>query len=479
MTKPTLLALLLIFFFTPELQAQYTSVEHQYEQLSGPTPMNWVTQRFLVHKGLNHWDFAGGLETQSAILGEYGGFYVFGLHGRTSLLLGKWKTHAGISLATGGGAGAPDGDGLMYRIEGGVARSLNKRSFLGLTYNFIDFPTGNITSNHAGLQFSYQLPYQWQPQHSNIPLFDGALSVLGGVLFLDENDASRINSTGQSIYTGIRFSQEVKESLELDLQLGASAVGATDGFMDYKAGMTQIIGNMALQPFLRGQIGSGGGGSVETGGGIASSFGAGIRFYDSFELSYLLWDAFQTQMQAPMIELAYRVPFTTNFGFVSTGHSTTGMKRDLRVRELPLILGSRWNLKNGLDRNGLPYQPMGSIFLGTKIETSHNFWLSGETLWAATGGYGAYAEGMFGIYHDIHERSKSLLGWNASVVAAGGGGIETNKGLAVAAGFHYTLKTSTKNKWTAVVRKKYFGVGAYNPWVLGVQYEPTFNVFSK
>jgi len=32
------------------MTAQRTMVEHQFEQLQGPTPMSWVTQRFLIQK---------------------------------------------------------------------------------------------------------------------------------------------------------------------------------------------------------------------------------------------------------------------------------------------------------------------------------------------------------------------------------------------------------------------------------------------
>ncbi len=459
--------------------SQNASVEHQFEYLQGQIPMTWVTQRFLVHKQLDRISVAGGLETQSAVFGDYGGFYVFGLHGRLVSGFGPWNVHSGVSMATGGGAGAPDGDGLMYRFEAGLGRSLTSRSRLGITYSILDFPTGDIASKHAALNFSYQLPYQWQSTSNSIKIFPGAVSVIGGFFLFDAADASRITDTGKSLYTGVRFTQQIRNTLELDLQLGASAVGSTDGFMDYKAGMTKLFGPGSYQFFLRGQIGSGGGGSVETGGGIATALSGGIRLMERLELSYAYWDAWQTEMQAPLLEVSYRIPFETNFGFVASNFSTEAGKNKLVPVALPLIIGSRWNLKEGLDRNGLAYQPMGSIFLGTKYEAFQGFWFSGETLWAATGGYGAYAEGMFGVYHDVWASKLSLVGWNASLVAAGGGGIETNKGLALAAGFHYSLKTASKNRWTILARKKYFGVDAYNPWVLGVQYEPTFTILTR
>ena len=53
----------------------------------------------------------------------------------------------------------------------------------------------------------------------------------------------------------------------------------------------------------------------------------------------------------------------------------------------------------GLDRNGNPYNPMSGIAMGLGIEawSNENYSLDayGHTFWAASGGYGAYAEGLF------------------------------------------------------------------------------------
>lgn len=440
--------------------------------------MTWVTQRFLLHKNYAHFNSGFGLETQSAVAGEYGGFYVFGLHGQLALDYPWYSIHSGLTLATGGGAGAPDGDGLMYRLELGAGIRLHPNAKVLLTYSFLDFPTGRITSNHPGLQLSLNLPYRWQPGQS-VVLQPGAVSLITSVMFFDQNDAGTISSKGKSFYTGIRFSQELQHGLDLDIQLGASAVGETDGFMDYKAGLTYLMGGKILRPFVRGQLGSGGGGSVHTAGGLALLGGVGARFSKNFELSYNYWKSTGSSMGAPTVELSYRVPFNSNFGFINSNHPKLYDIQTLNVQALTLVIGSRTNLARGIDRNNLEYKPMGSIFMGAKLPVSKRFLLSGETLWAATGGYGAYAEGMFGVYHDLWSKSRVSLGWNSSLVAAGGGGIETNRGLALAYGVHLSLLEKTKNKWTLIARHKYFGPGAFNPYVLGVQYEPTFKVFTR
>lgn len=466
-----------LFLFVVSVHAQQTSTELQFDRLNGPTSMDWLTQRFLIHQNGAHFDAAFGLETQSAIFGDYGGFYVFGLHGRVGLEVLNIKLWSGMTVATGGGASAPDGDGLMYRFQTQASYPINKRLSLAVGANTLDFPTGDIRSNHLSYSLNYTMPYQWSPP-SEVSLWGGSISVLAGVMLFDGEDASRITERGRSFYNGVRFSQSIAKKMELDLQLGASAVGETDGFMDYKAGISYVpfLGN--FQPIIRGQIGSGGGGGVYTGGGFAVSSGIGMRLWNAFEVGCYYWNAAQTTMEAPYLEVAYRVPFESNFAFVQSKAADKMPTSELNVQRLILVIGNRTNLAQGQDRSGSDYRPMSSIFLGAKVPLAKRLYASGETLWAATGGYGAYAEGMFGGYYDAWTYESKSVGVNASVVVAGGGGIEVGRGTALAMGLH-ARSTFAGIPTSLIARYKYFGPGAYNPLVLGVQFEPNFKVYRK
>ena len=154
--------MLLALLCSTEVIGQGTSMQLQLESLSGPTPMSWMTQRFLIHKDYSDTRLGFGLETQSAIFGDYGGFYVFGLHGIAEKTWGNVAVSTGVTLATGGGAGAPDGDGLMYRVEVTAKYAIGSRNALGISLSALDFPSGNISSLHPGLQWSYRMPYKWQ-----------------------------------------------------------------------------------------------------------------------------------------------------------------------------------------------------------------------------------------------------------------------------------------------------------------------------
>lgn len=163
--------------------------------------------------------------------------------------------------------------------------------------------------------------------------------------------------------------------------------------------------------------------------------------------------------------MSARFPVISNFGFINKS-KYIGSKENLKSKTMVLVTGSRINLSQGTDRNGLEYEPMGALFLGGKIPMKSSLWLSGETLWAATGGYGAYAEGMFGVYHDTWKHQSVILGWNGSVIAAGGGGINVGKGAAIAAGVHLSKMLNKGLRISAIARYKYFGMDAYNPWTI-------------
>ena len=442
--------------------------------------MQWVTQRFLLHTDYSFGDAALGLETQSAVLGDYGGFYVFGFYGMRSIPVTKHlQLQSGFTAATGGGASAPDGDGFMYRAALGGSYSINNRVHLGLSANHLNFPSGDIRSNHLAFELHYTMPYAWEPS-SHVSLYPGSFTIIGGLFSFDSRDAGRISDQGYSAYNGIRVSQSISRHLELDLQLGASAIGSTDGFMDYKAGLSWIpFEEASISPLFRGQLGSGGGGSVHTGGGISYVAGAGIRVLDRIELTINYWDALQTDMAAPLVEVGYRVPFTTNAAFIAANEIGAENRSALKNRSLFLVAGNRTQFSRGLDRNDQTYEPMTSLFMGLKLPITGKLQAAGETLWAASGGYGAYAEGMFGLYHDTWSIGNTHVGWNGSVVVAGGGGIEVGSGAALSGGLHisHPLTKVVRSSW--VMRYKYFGLGAYNPVVIGVQLEPRIPIWAK
>ena len=146
------LLVLAIIVSSPRAKGQGSSMTLLLEPLESSNDMMWVTQRFELVKGYGtskRTAITGGLEMQSAVLGNYGGFYAFGFTGGVyQQIASNLHIHLGASLASGGGAGAPDGDGLMYRGFAGIVHK-SKLGMLEVGFHQINFPSGMITSNHA------------------------------------------------------------------------------------------------------------------------------------------------------------------------------------------------------------------------------------------------------------------------------------------------------------------------------------------
>lgn len=477
MRTNTLLIVLFISLLLQTARSQTTRTDLMFENLGGPTPMSWTIQRFSVVEGLGHGaDLSFGLETQSAILGDYGGFYAFGLNSNIRKNVGLFQLNMGGSMATGGGAGAPDGNGFMYRYYGGIGLPLNKKANLGVERHHINFPSGAIASNHTSIRLSYDMPYAYRAKSAS-DFFTTELSIIGGFWSLKAEDVSVSNENVHSIYTGFRLSQQIHSMLRADLQLGASAIGEVDGFMNYMMGLTLFSEAGTLKPYVRGALGSGGGGGVLSGGGLALEGQLGLE-YQRVEISVGNWLAVQTGANSTYVGLSYKLPLVSNFGLINLYRGTLCDGTEAKhLSRIVFSVGTRMQYAKGQDNNGLTYNDMGSAFFGARLPVAKKLWITGETLWAASGGYGAYAEGMFGLEGMIYHQGRLNLRWSSSVVAAGGGGINVGYGTGIAAGLIGSLNIVDGTRASLVMRKKSFGTSAYSPWVFGVQLERDFPIF--
>ena len=177
--------LLLLLFVAAHQYAmgQGTSMTLLFEPLESSNDMMWVTQRFELVKDYTKTktSISGGLETQSAIMGNYGGFYAFGFTGGAYQYISPWIfANVGGTIASGGGAGAPDGDGLMYRGYAGISVK-SKYGIVDVAYNHIDFPSGAITSNHLSIGYKHVLPYriEYSGHNSYYPTYFELVTVFG------------------------------------------------------------------------------------------------------------------------------------------------------------------------------------------------------------------------------------------------------------------------------------------------------------
>ena len=464
------LVLTLFFIAHQHCAGQGTSMTLLFEPLESTNDMMWVTQRFELVKDytITKTSITAGLETQSAVWGNYGGFYAFGFTGGVYQYLRPWVfAHMGGSIASGGGAGAPDGDGLMYRGYAGLSVK-HKHGLVDLAYNHIDFPSGAITSNHISLGFTYVLPYriEFSDHNSYYPTY---FEIVTGLWFLGPEDASRNSEPVQSAYAGVRVGQYLNtiHTVGAELQLGAGALGNIDGYMNYSMGLRFNTPSQRL--FFRTHLGSGGGGGVYTGGGLSTMVGAGAQF-GGHQFSVGQWTALSDQASIPFVSYSRHIDFKSSLGFHRKGVDYT--YNDSREVALKVLAGVGQQRSPGIDRNGNPYNPMSGITMGLGIEawSNENYSLDayGHTLWAASGGYGAYAEGLFSAAF-MKKGETFRYGFDLTSGIAGGGGIEVGSGLMIAPGAQVECKIGPLSALKLNLRQKYFPGGTYQPVYIGVE----------
>ena len=464
------LVLTLFFIAHQHCAGQGTSMTLLFEPLESTNDMMWVTQRFELVKDYTKTktSITAGLETQSAVWGNYGGFYAFGLTGGIYQNIRPWVfAHMGGSIASGGGAGAPDGDGLMYRGYAGLSVK-HKHGLVDLAYNHIDFPSGAITSNHISIGYTHVLPYriEYSGHNSYYPTY---FELITGLWFLGPEDASRNSEPVQSAYAGVRVGQylNTNHTVGAELQLGAGALGNIDGYMNYSMGLRFNTPSQRLH--FRTHLGSGGGGGVYTGGGLSAMVGAGAQF-GGHQFSVGQWTALSDEASIPFVSYSQHIDFKSSLGFHRKGVDYT--YNDSREVALKVLAGAGQQRSPGLDRNGNPYNPMSGIAMGLGIEawSNENFSLDayGHTFWAASGGYGAYAEGLFSAAF-LKSRGTFKYGVDLTTGIAGGGGIDVGSGLMIAPGLQVESTIGPLSALKLNLRRKYFPGGTYQPVYIGVE----------
>ena len=464
------LSLMLLLVAQSLCFGQSTSMTLLFEPLESSNDMIWMTQRFelVKHYTSTKTSISGGLETQSAVLGNYGGFYAFGFTGGIyQNIRPRLFAHMGGSIASGGGAGAPDGDGLMYRGYAGMSVK-SKYGIVDVAYNHIDFPSGAITSNHISLGFTHVLPYRivHNVHNSYYPTY---FEIVTGLWFLGPEDASRNSEPVQSAYAGVRVGQYLNTNHTVggELQLGAGALGNIDGYMNYSMGLR--FNTPSQRFYFRTHLGSGGGGGVYTGGGLSTTVSAGAQI-GGHQFSVGQWTALSDQASIPFISYSRHLDFNSSLGFHHGGIDYS--YNDPRVVALKVLAGAGQQRSPGIDRNGNLYNTMSGIAMGLGIEAWSNNNYScdvyGHTFWAASGGYGAYAEGLFSSAF-LKNGATFKYGVDLTTGIAGGGGIDVGSGLMIAPGLQVESKIGPLSALKLNLRQKYFPGGTYQPVYIGVE----------
>lgn len=277
--------------FNPQkivLQKQTGFIRFSYDQVTMPS-----TNPSMGLLGVNYFSdltplIYGGMGLYGAVNGNQGGLFILGVGaGLHREMISHWWSDVGLYVGGGGGRSSLVGGGLMLRPHVGFAYEWEKWR-LGLHYSYIDFPTGKIRSHQVGIDLDIPLDFYYLNYGSGNTVFqsDSILTPLENYLSIQRNDIGlllqayrqpsgtrNVNGeiqNGTLDLVGIELDHYLTEKLFWSLKGAGAFHGIPNGYMDVFGGLgyRQPLGLQGVAWIPEFDVGAGGGGNVDTGGGL-------------------------------------------------------------------------------------------------------------------------------------------------------------------------------------------------------------------
>jgi len=231
----------------------------------------------------------GGVGIYGAVTGTQGGLFVLAVGGGWHhQFIPHWWGDIGFDAGAGGGKSAYAGGGLMLRPHIGIAYAWDWAR-LGLHYSYINFPSGQIHSRQIGLDFEIPAIFYYVSLNENRswPFKLSDMHVPHGkFLDFERNDFAillqayrqqqgTLNTEGNRQdgtmgLVGVEFDHYFTNNCFWWLKAAGAFRGIPNGYMDILGGLGYHWSSgwygLAFVPQFG--VGAGGGGMVDTGGGL-------------------------------------------------------------------------------------------------------------------------------------------------------------------------------------------------------------------
>ncbi len=398
--------------------------------------------------------FYFGLGIYGAVTGDRGGFFTGGLEaGLQYELLNNWIIDVGGFAGGGGGGAAPQGGGAMLRPHIDLYYKKNRYA-VGLSYNQVNFPNGNIQSEQFGLVLETEFDTFLLPGHfSN----SGGSADIRASQISQANRTDRLFSPQLTFYhprgsrkgrgdiihdrainvIGIRWRQRTGSVLWNEFETGGSWGGGTDGFAQVLFGKGLRFPLITRSYLVSGaMLGAAGGGNVDTGGGVIVRAYAGIQYFLSKRWMLGLESGWTQAIDGEfaaltsVINIGYQ--YQVLFPNAGSGDSYT-VNNWARYRIRSGIQRYSHYQDNGRKDAALPGLDIDQTALKIDYFLSHNVFVSGQALAAYRGDVGGYAVGLVGVGFEqrLAQNNALNIGLELLVGAAGGGGVAVGDGSIV------------------------------------------------
>jgi hypothetical protein len=405
-------------------------------KLPGDEALGLVGTSYLVDVGQG---LSFGPAIFGAASGERGGLFTIGAElAWRQRLFGPIRAEAGIYLGGGGGGAVPVRDGLMLRPHLDLLYDLGPIN-LGLSWSRVRFPGTAIDSSQVGLVLSTNTAFSYLPRgRMNVPLaaigrpgagFDRLQGVIGVYQPRGGNNRVGGGDLPDSIgYVGVRAERAFNGIAYWGMEANAGTQSGVTGYAEYLAtvGVEAGIGDQTFTVGSRLALGMGGGGDIDTGGGLltkASVYGA-MRLSRELAATVELGVTNAPQGEFKAVHAAASLMWIfDDAGNVFSPSRTTRSEFATGVERI-----------DAARRDG-SVRPLSAVVLKASRFLDRNVYVTGEARSAFDGGAGGFSAGLFGVGW---QQSFGGSGWptwhlglEALLGAGGGGGVDVRGGALV------------------------------------------------
>lgn len=402
-----------------------------------------------------------GVGLYGSVTGEKGGLFTLGANlGIVSKIYKNTGIDIGVHYGGGGGGAAPVGGGAMVIPHAGIKYKF-KHFDLGVNYSYLSFYDGDIESSQ--LKFHLDIPLRvstckFSDYNKSIDYSENRKYLINwNNTAFKRSFSGKIDSyfplSGSKITSGkdldvnlhlvgFEYNHYLTKGSYLIMEANGAFHGIQGGYMDvftgYGFNVATPIKGFSIHPKFT--IGAGGGGAIETEGGLLIHPKLGLEQNLTKSVAIHLFGGF---MFSP----------TNRFNAITAGVALKhyalvgGTKHPYEEKDLSELSTNGWliNLSSQTyfqaQKVKTPNKDLSHISLQFNYYRNRYLYLAGEGTFAYIGNAGAYAEGLIGIGATVSTTKK--LNYFAQFMAGtgGGGGVDTEQGVLVkpSVGINYSL----------------------------------------
>lgn len=409
------------------------------------------------------WWYAG-VAGYGAVTGERGGLFTLGLETGVQIeFFPDMFIDAGVYAGGGGGRTSLVGGGLMLRPHAGAAYRFEYFK-VGVDASKVQFPDGSINSNQVAVNFAIPTDFTYHEATNNdrlyhidykdesTPYFDFTqyyLAALGqAYLQHSSSDDAGVKDTSSMGLAGVEIGRFLNSSWFAYFKGAGAFSGKHNGYMDIFGGIGYHYVIPALpQVALNSRVaaGMGGGGSVDTGGGmlLEPSVGLQYQFLPRVGVEIAGGYLFAPDGKFNTYTVTGKLTYAMLMGDVVT--------RPVEANFIDQCYFQSWRVNvfnqtyiNAQRKNGVASRTVNLV--GIKIDDvlMPHFYVSGQAASAYAGQAGGYSSGMLGVglLSDLFLANKVDANAEVLVGAGGGGGLDVAGGAImhpmVGLNFHLT-----------------------------------------